>query len=313
MVLSRSEIAHRRFIDLPNLLKPGDRLIFNDTSVVKARLRAQKSTGGKVEIFVERVLGTDALLVKLRASKTPKIGSVLEIGGTTLTVTDRPGEHFVLQTTSDVEALLELHGEVPLPPYIHRQPNSIDASRYQTIYAAHPGAVAAPTAGLHFDETLMQALADHEITRSFVTLHVGAGTFQPVRTDKVADHVMHTERVVVAASTVDEIKQTQAAGGRIIAVGTTAVRSLETASRGGELQPYAGETQLFLTPGDKFLVVDGMITNFHLSESTLLMLVCAFAGTENTLKAYRSAVESRYRFFSYGDSMLVWPQVGVRS
>ncbi len=274
-------------------------------------------------------MGVDGfMLAKVRASKSPKPGSIIELHGPAtssaqaetlqLTVVGRQDDLFELQAVGRSEEQLsqfiERHGEIPLPPYIERKPDSDDQERYQTVFAERPGAVAAPTAGLHFDQALMDSLAAAGVTHSFITLHVGAGTFQPVRVENPANHVMHAERVSVEQETVAAIEATQKRGGRVIAVGTTSVRALEAAaSETGSVQIFDGETRLFLTPGAKFNVVDAIFTNFHLPESTLLMLISAFAGLDQTLAAYRNAVEQRYRFFSYGDAMLVWPHVGARS
>jgi len=297
------------FIDLPGLLREGDLLVFNDTRVIPARLFARKATGGRVEILVERLLGECDALVQLRASKPARPGSVLEVEGgerACLEVMDREGEFFHLSSGSgNFMDLLEASGHVPLPPYIDRADEPGDRERYQTVYARKPGAVAAPTAGLHFDQALLDRLEGCGIARGFVTLHVGAGTFQPVRVDRVEDHKMHAEQIEVSEALCDSIRDTRAGGGRVIAVGTTAVRSLETAAKGGGLAPFSGDSRMFIYPGYEFRVVDGMITNFHLPQSTLLMLVSAFAGLEQIRAAYAHAVEERYRFFSYGDAMLI--------
>jgi len=312
LVLDGAQLAHRQMSDLPSLLQAGDHLVFNDTRVIPARLFGQKHTGGRVEVLVERALDHARLLVKLKASKSPRPGSALRIGDGDAEVLARHDDLFELRIElaegESLDAFIAAHGDIPLPPYIQRAPDAEDIDRYQTIYAREPGAVAAPTAGLHFDEALFSALEARGVSRSFVTLHVGAGTFQPVRVSNPAEHVMHAERVTVPESTVNTIAQVRADGGRVIAVGTTSVRALEAASADGKLRAFSGDTQLFLTPGSRFHAVDGMVTNFHLPESTLLMLICAFAGTENTLAAYREAVAQRYRFFSYGDAMLVWPE-----
>ena len=312
LVLGGAQVEHRRIQDLADLLRPGDHLVFNDTRVVPARLFGRKSSGGRVELLLERVLSESRLLVNLRSSKSPKPGSELIFGQTSLRVVGRRDDLFVLEVllanNESVESFIESNGQIPLPPYINRQPDKNDTERYQTIFAREPGAVAAPTAGLHFDDELLQRLESSAITHSFVTLHVGAGTFQPVRVSDLQQHVMHAEQATVPASTVAAINRAKNTGGRIIAVGTTSVRALESASHSGTLQPYHGETRLFITPGSRFAVVDGIVTNFHLPESTLLMLVCAFSGVEQTLSAYAEAVAQRYRFFSYGDAMLAWPK-----
>lgn len=321
------ELNHLHVTDLTQQLNPGDHLVFNNTRVIPARLFGQKQSGGKLELMLERFGADGQMLAKIRSSKSPKPGSHIELHGAsggqtskeilTLSVVGRQDDLFELRTLAGAEdqlaPFIERFGEIPLPPYIERKPNDADQERYQTVFAEKPGAVAAPTAGLHFDESLMAALNAAGISHSFITLHVGAGTFQPVRVENPSDHVMHAERVSVDQTTVDAITTAKARGGRVIAVGTTCVRALEAAAASGNLKPFNGETRLFLTPGAKFHVVDGMFTNFHLPESTLLMLVAAFAGLDETLAAYRSAVEHQYRFFSYGDAMLVWPNFGVRS
>lgn len=300
-----------RFEDLTGLLQPGDLLVVNDTRVVPARLFGRKSSGGRIELLLERVETSNDALVQLRASKPARVGTVITTeGGSTATVLGREGDLYRVRFDREVMPLLEAHGHVPLPPYIQRADTCADRLRYQTVYARRPGAVAAPTAGLHFDEALLQALADRGVGRASVTLHVGAGTFQPVREQDITAHRMHPERIEVSESTCRAIDETRASGGRVVAVGTTVVRSLETAAAGGSLAPFSGESDLFIFPGYDFRVVDAMITNFHLPESTLLMLVCAFAGTGRVLSAYGHAVESRYRFFSYGDAMFVTRNYG---
>ena len=333
LVLRGHAREHRRIAELPELLEPGDRLVFNDTRVVPARLFGRKASGGHLEFMLERFDEAGDALARLRSSKAPKPGArlVLESGGARsgearrddrpapsaeleVEVVRREDELFVLRSTpaDALAAFLDAHGEIPLPPYIERVPDASDAERYQTVLARAPGAVAAPTAGLHFDAPLLAALEARGVRRSTVTLHVGAGTFSPVRVEDPARHVMHAERLVVDAACVEEIRATRAAGGRVVAVGTTAVRALETAAAAtGELAPHAGETRLFLTPGSEFRVVDALLTNFHLPESTLLMLVAAFAGLEPVMAAYREAVAARYRFFSYGDAMLLFPARGA--
>lgn len=303
-------LADRAFRDLPGLLNPGDLLVFNDTRVIPARLFGHKASGGRVEVLVERVLDVRRVLAHVRASKSPKPGSRLHLeGGIAAEMLGRRGELFelALRGTNGAPALelLEAHGHMPLPPYIERADASEDRERYQTVYARRRGAVAAPTAGLHFDENLLETLAAQGVESAFVTLHVGAGTFQPVRVDDIRRHRMHAEYAEVSADTVAAVQRTRAAGGRVLAVGTTSVRSLESAARGGELQPFAGDTDIFITPGYGFRVVDALITNFHLPESTLLMLVAAFAGYEHIMAAYAHAVAERYRFFSYGDAMFL--------
>lgn len=300
----------RVFRDLPALLQPGDLLVFNDTRVIKARLYGEKSpSGGAVQALVERVLPGHEVLAHLRASKSPKPGSRLRFAEAfDAEVLGRAGPEealFHLRFPSDPLALLQAHGHVPLPPYITHADAAEDEARYQTVFAARPGAVAAPTAALHFDETLLQALEDRGVRRAAVTLHVGAGTFQPVRAETIAEHRMHAECFEVGAATVQAIAATRAASGRIVAVGTTTLRALESAARDGVLRAGAAETDIFITPGFLFRVVDLLVTNFHLPKSTLLMLVSAFAGHEHVRALYRHAIEARYRFFSYGDAMLL--------
>ncbi|MCP5143768.1 MAG: tRNA preQ1(34) S-adenosylmethionine ribosyltransferase-isomerase QueA [Gammaproteobacteria bacterium] len=300
--------ADLRFGDIENLLRPGDLLVANDTRVVPARMFGHKASGGRVEVMLERLLDDQQALAQLRVSKKPAPGSeiLLEQGGR-LEILKRDAEgFFILRAVGEtLPVLLEREGQLPLPPYIERAPATADLERYQTVYARTPGAVAAPTAGLHFDPPLLAALAARGIGLAHITLHVGAGTFSPVRVDNLAQHRMHTERLEVSAEVCERVAKTRAAGGRVIAVGTTSVRALETAAAEGELKPYAGETAMFITPGYRFRVVDALITNFHLPESTLLMLVCAFGGYESVMAAYRHAVAQRYRFFSYGDAMFI--------
>jgi len=300
-------LEDRYFNQLPGLLKQGDLLVFNDTQVIPARLFAKKSTGGQVEILLERLLGKQECLAQVRASKSPKPGSKLLLeDGSALQVLGRQGGFYHLQALNgDLMDWLEQFGHMPLPPYITRADNQRDRRRYQTVYAATPGAVAAPTAGLHFDQTLLDQLEHAGIHSTTVTLHVGAGTFQPVRVDNIEDHCMHAEWLEVPQAACDAVAAARARGARVIAVGTTAVRSLESAAQNGQLAPFAGDSRIFIYPGYTFRVVDAMITNFHLPESTLLMLLSAFAGHQQTLAAYRHAVAQRYRFFSYGDAMLV--------
>jgi len=294
--------------ELPRLLSPGDLLVFNDTRVIPARIHGRKETGGRIELLLERVLEEREALCHLRASKTPRAGGRLELeGGAGATVTGREGDLFRVSFDVPVLAHLERHGHVPLPPYIRRPDTAGDRDDYQTVFAREPGAVAAPTAGLHFDDALLGALDGAGIERAFITLHVGAGTFQPLRQQNIDSGRLHAERVEVSEELCDAVRRTRERGGRVVAVGTTAVRSLETAAADGELAPCRRETELFIMPGFRFRVVDAMLTNFHLPESSLLMLVSAFAGRDNVLAAYRHAVQSRYRFYSYGDAMLVWP------
>ena len=328
----------REFRDLPTLLTAKDLLVFNDTRVVPARVRGVKDSGGKIEILLERALDATTALVHARASKGLKVGAKVRLpGGATATMLGRDGDLFRLQFSSEILAYFEAHGAMPLPPYVDREPESEDRERYQTVYARELGAVAAPTAGLHFDEELFADLKAHGVNTAFVTLHVGAGTFQPVRVDDLAGHVMHEEQLTVPESTINAIKATRAAGGRVVAVGTTVVRSLETAAaaagarmaagigdnvgledaaaavrRDSDLAPYVGGTRLFITPGYEFRVVDAMVTNFHLPESTLLMLCSAFVGREALFAAYAHAIAARYRFFSYGDAMFLTPMPSAR-
>jgi len=306
----RDTLEDRRFTDLVELLAPGDLLVFNDTRVLPARLHGRKETGGAVEILIERITGAHEARAQLGVSKKPKAGGrILFDDGSTATVLGRDGEFFVLRfdATEPLEKLLLRLGRMPLPPYIDRAANAADDERYQTVYAREPGAVAAPTAGLHFDQALLDALAARGVQFGYVTLHVGAGTFQPVRAERIENHVMHREWLNVGAELVERIRRTRADGGRVVAVGTTVVRALESATHDGALQPFAGETQIFIFPGYRITSVDALVTNFHLPESTLLMLVSAFAGREAMLAAYRHAIEQRYRFFSYGDAMLILP------
>ncbi len=302
------DVVDRQFKELPSLLEPGDLLVFNDTRVLRARLRGQKPTGGRVEVLVERVLEDCLVLAQVRSSKKPGNGTVLRLGADCeARVVGREGDMFRLVLSQPAACLMERHGEVPLPPYIRRNPEPADVDRYQTVYARRPGAVAAPTAGLHFDERLLEETRRKGVNHVFVTLHVGAGTFQPLREEQVESNRLHAERVEVGAQVCDAVSATRAGGGRVIAVGTTSVRALETASASGVLKPFNGETDLFIVPGYEFRSVDAMLTNFHLPQSSLLMLVAAFAGRDRILDAYRYAVEHRYRFFSYGDAMLVLP------
>jgi S-adenosylmethionine:tRNA ribosyltransferase-isomerase len=298
----------RRFVDLPSLLQEGDLLVFNDTKVIPARLFGTKATGGRVELMLERLLPDGAAQVQLRASKPVRAGQQIMVAdGLAATVRGRDGDFWVVDFPQPASEVFERYGEMPLPPYMNRRPDVADNERYQTVYARVPGAVAAPTAGLHFDVDLLTACRDRGVRFAHVTLHVGAGTFQPVRVDDVREHRMHSEWLQVGEETVTEVAEARRRGGRVVAVGTTAVRALETAAQSGALRPYQGETRLFLTPGCCFQVVDALITNFHLPESTLLMLVCAFAGRESVLAAYAHAVATGYRFFSYGDAMFIEP------
>lgn len=306
-------LQDRQFVDLADLVRRGDLLVFNDTRVIKARLHGRKDTGGGVEVLVERVLPSNhgrqcVALVHLRASKSPKPGSGLMFADDVrATVARRVDDLFELHFagTESVYEILDRIGEVPLPPYISHNADLEDASRYQTVYAKHDGSVAAPTAGLHFDQDMLATLAGRGVAQAFVTLHVGAGTFRPVREDDISKHIMHSEWYQISAKTVEAIAETRERGGRVIAVGTTSIRTLESAARNGSLTAGASETALFITPGYAFRVVDCLVTNFHLPKSTLMMLVSAFAGHASTMSAYRHAVDKRYRFFSYGDAMFI--------
>ena len=302
------ELSHRQFPDLLEYLRPGDLMVFNDTRVIPARLFGHKASGGKLEILVERLLDERRVLAHVRASKAPKPGTQILIdGGGDAEMLARHDALFELRFGEPVLALLERAGHMPLPPYIDRPDEAADRERYQTVYSdkAKAGAVAAPTAGLHFDDALLAAIREKDVDTAFVTLHVGAGTFQPVRVERIEDHHMHHEWLQVGQDVVDAVNACKARGGRVIAVGTTSVRSLESAARDGELQAFSGDTDIFLYPGRPFHVVDALVTNFHLPESTLLMLVSAFAGYPETMAAYRAAVAEGYRFFSYGDAMFV--------
>ena len=301
-------LADLRFTDLPDLLCAGDLLVFNDTRVIKARVHGRKSTGGKVEIMVERIVADDEAWVQLRASHAPGVGATLLLpGDATATVIARDERFWRLRFAGagSLAAWLEQHGDIPLPPYIARVPGHDDDARYQTVYAREPGAVAAPTAGLHFDEAMLADLGRIGVERAFVTLHVGAGTFSPVKSNDLAQHRMHSERYRIPEATAQSVRAARARGGRVIAVGTTSLRALESAADAGGLPAGSGETSLFVTPGYRFRVVDVLLTNFHLPKSTLLMLVSAFAGYENIRAAYAHAIAEKYRFFSYGDAMLV--------
>ncbi|MGH8139970.1 MAG: tRNA preQ1(34) S-adenosylmethionine ribosyltransferase-isomerase QueA [Steroidobacteraceae bacterium] len=322
-------IRDRTVHDLPALLRPGDLLVLNDTKVVAARLVGAKPTGGRVEIFLERPLGPREVLAQLRASKPIREGLEVTTPGGAVRILGRDNDLWRVGIPGPALEFFEQWGEVPLPPYIHRVADARDRERYQSIFARERGAVAAPTASLHFDSALMAAIEARGVNRAFVTLHVGAGTFQPIRTDDVESHTMHAERVSVSAATCEAIENTRTAGGRVVAVGTTVVRALESAALVSTAGPFegamadtsqshrraarppaagwSGETRLFIRPGFRFQMTDALLTNFHLPESTLLMLVCAFAGKESVLAAYRHAVQGRYRFFSYGDSMFLTP------
>ena len=303
------EYRDQVFADLPDLIHPGDLLVFNNTRVIPARLFGQKETGGKVEILIERLLSDTRALTQIRASKSPKTGSRIQLeNNVILEVQGRQDDFFILECLDapSLAVILEAVGHMPLPPYIERNDTELDKERYQTVFAKQAGAVAAPTAGLHFTDDLLQQLSDKGAKLGFVTLHVGAGTFQPVRVDDIQQHKMHSEWFQIEAELCELIDMTKQQGRRVIAVGTTSVRCLESAAKNGvPLQPILGETDIFIYPGYQFQLVDALITNFHLPESTLLMLVSAFAGRENVLKAYEHAVQERYRFFSYGDAMFL--------
>lgn len=301
-------VTDRMFADLPSLLRKNDVLVLNDTRVLKARLFGVKESGGKIEVLIERLLDEHQALAQIRASHAPQAGSRLILSGQLpVTVLGREGEFFRLRFDSaeNLSALLEQYGQLPLPPYITHAAEAEDEERYQTVFARQPGAVAAPTAGLHFDEAMFTALREHGVQLATITLHVGAGTFQPVRAEYIHGHIMHSECYTIPQATVDVILQARARGGRVIAVGTTSLRALESAARAGDLSAGESETNIFITPGYRFKIVEVLLTNFHLPKSTLLMLVCAFGGMEEILAAYRHAVAQEYRFFSYGDAMLI--------
>ena len=312
--LSSGEFADMGVRDLPSLLQPGDLLVFNDTRVIPARLFGNKATGGRVEILIERLLANNEARAQLGVSKSPKPGSriALDAGGEAevLARDDAGFWHLRFHLPEPLENWLLHAGRLPLPPYIQREPGADDAERYQTVFAKEVGAVAAPTAGLHFDDALLDALRARGIEFGHVTLHVGAGTFQPMRVDDIHEHRMHSEWINVGAELVQQVRRTRASGGRVVAIGTTVLRALESALVDGELQPFAGDTSIFIFPGYRIRSVDALLTNFHLPESTLLMLVSAFAGKERIVAAYEHAVRERYRFFSYGDAMLLFPAQG---
>lgn len=301
-------LQDKRFGDLLETVRPGDLLVLNDTRVIKARVFGAKRTGGKLEVLIERVLDDRTALAQVRASKPPREGSRLRLtGDVDARVLGREGSFYRLafEGSDDVLSYLDRYGEVPLPPYIEHGADETDAARYQTVYARHPGAVAAPTAGLHFDRAILDALQARGAKLAYLTLHVGAGTFQPVRVDDVRDHVMHNERYHVPPETADAVRAARAIGARVLAVGTTSLRALEASAADGEVRAGYGDTNLFIVPGYRFRVVDRLVTNFHLPKSTLLMLVSAFGGVENIRLAYAHAIEAGYRFFSYGDAMLI--------
>lgn len=302
------EIFHRHFSAIKQLIQPGDLIVFNDTRVIPARLNGKKESGGKVEILIERLISENEALAQIKASKAPKPGTLIILDDLSIIeVTGRKDSFFTIKAeqNSQLLSIIEAIGHMPLPPYINRPDEASDRERYQTVYSQNKGAVAAPTAGLHFSEALIEELKEKGIETGFVTLHVGAGTFQPVRVDNIDDHKMHSEWFSVTAQLVKQVEQTKARGGRIIAVGTTTVRCLESAAKGGKLKPFSGDTDIFIFPGYEFKIVDALITNFHLPESTLILLVSAFAGITNIKTAYQQAIAEEYRFYSYGDAMFI--------
>lgn len=305
---TNGDIVHRNFIDLPQLLSPLDLLVFNNTRVIPARWMGAKESGGRIEMLIERMTDSHRALAHIRASKSPKPGSYLRLeGDVRAKVTGRSGDLFeiLIEDERPLVELLQLYGHIPLPHYMERVDETIDKERYQTIYAKCEGAVAAPTAGLHFDQQLLQSIRDKGVQTAFVTLHVGAGTFQPVRVENILHHQMHAEYLEVSEAVCHQVEETRQRGGRVIAVGTTTVRSLETAAQHGQIKPFYGDTRLFIYPGYRFQCVDAMITNFHLPQSSLLMLVCAFGGYEAVMNSYRVAMLEQYRFYSYGDAMFL--------
>lgn len=311
---AESPFVDRRFSDLPALLNPGDLLVFNDTRVMRASLVGTKETGGQIEILIERILSPATALAQIRASKPPKPQMRLRLhGGNSAVVVARDDDFYVLEFRRPLMPYLDEYGKVPLPPYLKRDAEAADIDRYQTVYARHAGAVAAPTAGLHFDVGLLRETLRMGVGHAYLTLHVGAGTFQPLRKENIESNSLHAERLRVSEETCRQVAQARKRGARVIAVGTTTVRALESASADGELKPFDGETELFILPGFGFRSTDALITNFHLPKSSLLMLVAAFAGTRRTLDAYRHAVAERYRFFSYGDAMFIYPAEVSRS
>ena len=310
-VSSVTEFNDLKFVDLLHLLQAGDLLILNNTEVIPARLQGKKSSGGKVEILLERMLDACTVMAQIKASKAPKLGSSLLFGNNAVAeVVGRQKDFFILQfkDATVFKGLLQQFGQIPLPPYIRRLPKEEDQERYQTVFAQCKGAVAAPTAGLHFDKPMLEKLQQQGVECAYITLHVGAGTFQLVRVDTIEEHAIHAEQLKVTQQLCDQVMECKKRGGRVIAVGTTAVRALESAALKGHIYPYEDDTKLFIYPGFQFKVVDALITNFHLPKSTLLMLVCAFAGYETTMSAYRHAIAQRYRFFSYGDAMFIEQQ-----
>lgn len=306
-------VEDSRFGAVAELINPGDLLVVNDTRVLPARVWGVKPTGGKVEIMLERILDSETALVMLRANKSVKTGQQIVVDELEIKVIQRQDRFFVISLTkgSTISDIFENHGDIPLPPYINRSTEAEDSERYQTVYSHNPGAVAAPTAGLHFDHELLSLLQNKGVAIEPVTLHVGAGTFTPVQVEDINDHQMHDEKIVITDQVCDKITTTKARGGRVIAVGTTVVRALESAAVCGQIKPMNGDTNLFITPGYQFNVVDRLITNFHLPKSTLLMMVCAFAGYDTVFAAYRHAIQNRYRFFSYGDAMFLRRNDGI--
>ena len=312
--VAKDLLTDKRFSDLLEFLKPGDLLVFNDTRVIRARLRGKKETGGHVEILIERILSDTTALAQVRASKSLRPNTKLQLdSGDTATIVDRDRDFYILEFGHQLRRYLEEYGEIPLPPYLNREAGLVDAERYQTVYARHDGAVAAPTAGLHFDEDMLRETQEIDVRHTYITLHVGAGTFQPLRKENIESNRLHAERLMVDEKTCCAVERTRKEGGRVIAVGTTSMRALEAAAAGGELKPFDGETELFIVPGHRFKSIDAMITNFHLPQSSLLMLVAAFAGTTRILDAYRHAICERYRFFSYGDAMFIIPGASIGS
>ncbi len=304
--VQKDALVDRGFADIVDLLQAGDVLVFNDTRVLNARFYGVKETGGKVEVLVERVSDATTVLAQVRASKSPAAGMKLRLADAfDVTVGERAGEFFTLHFPSEAIPLIDQYGRLPLPPYIEHAADAVDAQRYQTVYAKHPGAVAAPTAGLHFDDALLQKLTDKGVRLAWLTLHVGAGTFQPVRTENIAEHQMHSEWYSISQQTVELIEAAQRAGRQVVAVGTTSLRALESASQSGRLVAGSADTQIFITPGYRFRTVSRLVTNFHLPKSTLMMLVSAVAGYDRIRAAYAHAISQRYRFFSYGDAMLL--------
>jgi len=299
-------VSHREFTAITELLSPKDLLIFNDTKVMPARLFGSKKTGGRVEILVERILDPQRLIAQVRASKSPRIGEDIFLENFRFKILAKNNQFYELQsqdTEKTVREIIENFGQIPLPPYFQRSPEKEDLQRYQTVYAAHQGSVAAPTAGLHFDHELLQSLRDKKIEMAYLTLHIGAGTFLPVRTQDIREHKMHAEYFEISEQVCQQVQATKIRGGRVVAVGTTSLRALETASQSGSIKPYSGDTSIFIYPGYQFNCVDALITNLHLPASTLLMLVCAFGGYENVMYAYQQAIQNQYRFYSYGDAM----------